>query len=91
MRQRRNKFLVMPGASFAQHGHVDQSTDVPVPQRQGRVHLRGRERLCLLNQSRHLLYEFATLGADRLRESTERSQVRVRRWLHQETLTNRFG
>ena len=72
----------MPGASFAQHGHVDQSTDVPVPQRQGGVHLRGRERLRLVDQSRHLLYEFAALGADRLRDGPERSQVRARatRW-----------
>ena len=64
MRQRCNKFLVVPGASFAQHGHIDQSTDVPVPQRQGRVHLRGRERLRLIDQRRHPLHEIATFGAD---------------------------
>lgn len=37
-----------------------------------RVHLGGRERLRLLNQSRHLIDEFTTRGTDRLSDGPER-------------------
>lgn len=77
MRQRCNKFLVVPGAPLAQHRHVDHPPDVPVPQSERRIHLSGRERLRLLNQSRHLIDELTTTGADRLCDGPERSQVRT--------------
>ncbi len=46
--------------------------------RERRVHLSGRERLRLLHQSRHLIDELTTTGADRLCDGLERSQVRAR-------------
>lgn len=58
---------------------------VPVPQRQGRVHLCGHERLRLIDQRRHPLHEIATFGADRLRDRPERRKTIIKWVSHRGT------